>query len=260
MGSASAMVITSGDRNTISKDGPRNRQTSRAFCDWPLNRHPWFRYTTIRCLAAAASSFPEHPRPPHHRGWRLLGRAGQTRWLGSLISLQGCRAHTGCVPPLILHSRIRHGVLLNHRQRRTPCGRPSVYPLELPRRIGINVATRPRRHRKLAAGVLDCKNPAASLLNLDLRHLWQDTIAGLEDYGTSVRQAQPAGPTALSDRLQPGVSTLYRPCVGRPADPRASDTQPCRRRARRWPRRRVEARRATRCLPSGGQRSLDSCQ
>jgi stage II sporulation protein AA (anti-sigma F factor antagonist) len=45
--------------------------------------------------------------------------------------------------------------------------------------------------------------PAArlvDLLNLDLWHPWQDTNAGLEEDSTPVRQAQPAGPTALSDR------------------------------------------------------------
>ena len=43
--------------------------------------------------------------------------------------------------------------------------------------------------------------PAArllDLLNLELRHPWQESSAGLEGYGTPVRQAQPAGPTALS--------------------------------------------------------------
>ena len=45
--------------------------------------------------------------------------------------------------------------------------------------------------------------PAArliDLLNLDLRHLWPEPGAGLEDHGMPVRQAQPAGPTAPSDR------------------------------------------------------------
>lgn len=39
----------------------------------------------------------------------------------------------------------------------------------------------------LAARLID-------LLNLDLRHLWQEPSAGLEDHGTSARQAQPADP------------------------------------------------------------------
>jgi anti-anti-sigma factor len=37
------------------------------------------------------------------------------------------------------------------------------------------------------------------LLNLDLRHLWQEPTADLEKDRTPVRQAQPAGPTVLSD-------------------------------------------------------------
>jgi anti-anti-sigma factor len=44
--------------------------------------------------------------------------------------------------------------------------------------------------------------PAArllELLNLDLRHLWDDPSTGLEEDRTRVRQAQPADPTALSD-------------------------------------------------------------
>lgn len=45
----------------------------------------------------------------------------------------------------------------------------------------------------LAARLID-------LLNLDLRHLWPEPSAGLEDYGTPVQQGQPADPTALSDR------------------------------------------------------------
>jgi anti-anti-sigma factor len=36
------------------------------------------------------------------------------------------------------------------------------------------------------------------LLGLDLRHLWQEPSAGLEDPGTPVRLAQPAAPTARS--------------------------------------------------------------
>ena len=45
----------------------------------------------------------------------------------------------------------------------------------------------------LAARLID-------LLNLDLRHLWQEPSAGLDEDRTPVGQAQPAGPTALSDR------------------------------------------------------------
>jgi anti-anti-sigma factor len=45
----------------------------------------------------------------------------------------------------------------------------------------------------LAARLID-------LLDLDLRHQWQEPSAGLEEDRTPVRQAQPAGPTALSDR------------------------------------------------------------
>jgi hypothetical protein len=45
----------------------------------------------------------------------------------------------------------------------------------------------------LAARLID-------LLDLDLRHQWQEPTAGLEEDRTPVRQTQPAGPTALSDR------------------------------------------------------------